>query len=146
MAGEATVRTSLQIRKASGSVVLLNYQSQPSAFLADVNGTKGPTPGAVTVDNAGTDVDLSELTTPGFCRISNQSLTGYLEYGIWDPETLVFYPFGEVHPGESYVLRLSRNIQEEYIGTGTGTTGATNRIRFKGHEGSTTALIEVFEA
>lgn len=140
MANEATIRSSLLIRK--GSVF---YQSQPTAFLADVTGTKGPVPGAITVDNEGTDVDFSELTTPGLCRFQNLSSSGHLEVGIWDPQTFVFYPLLELLAGESYIVRLSRNLQEQYANTGTGTSAAENRVRIKGHQGATVALIEAFE-
>ena len=140
MANEATVRVSLTIRK--GNVF---YQSRPEAFLADVSVGKGPVPGAKTCNSGELDIDFAELTNPGLCRLSNLSSEGYLEYGIWDPETSVFYPLGEILPGESYIIRLSRNFGEEYSGTGTGTTAATNRFRVKGIAGSTVALVEAFE-
>lgn len=141
MANEATVRTSLQIRTGN-----ITYQSQPSAFQADVAGAKGPTPGAFTVTTLGTDCDLSELSQAGLCRIQNLDETNYVEYGIFDPQTNLFYPLGELLPGESYVLRLSRNILEEYVGTGTGTTGPTNTFRFKSNTAECDVLVEAFEA
>lgn len=147
MSSEATVRVSLTIIKTSaeGSIPLLDYSSRPAAFNVDVTGTKGPTPGAFSVDTLGVDCDLSELTTPGLCRIMNQDETNYVEFGIFDPQTNVFYPLGEVGPGESYVLKLSRNILEEYSGTGTGTTGPTNTLRFKANTAEVNVLVEAFE-
>lgn len=140
MANEATVRVSLTVRK--GNVF---YQSRPEAFLADVSVGKGPSPGVVTCNAGGTIVSLSELAQPGLCRLSNQSASGYIEYGVWDPETSVFYPFGEILPGESYVVRLSRNFGVEYAGTGTGTTADTNRLFVKGVDGATVVLVECFD-
>lgn len=142
MGDEATIHSSLAIRKGN-----LNYgPSRPTAFTADVGGTLGPTPGALTVDNEGDDIAFAELTTPSLCRIANIDSTNRLEYGIWDPEGVKFYPLGEVLPGESYVLRLARNLFEEY-GTGTGTTGAdTNRLRVRAITGATCAcIVEAFE-
>jgi hypothetical protein len=142
MANEAQVRSSLQIINSP-----LHYQSQPTAFTADVTGIKGPCPGAFAASILGTDVDLSELTTPGLCRIMNLDDTNFIEFGIWDPEALKFYPLGEVLPGETYVLRLSRNLAQEYAGTGTGTTGPeTNTLRIRADTAPCNALVEAFEA
>lgn len=143
MADEASIRSSLQITKGE-----IEYRSNPTQFLADVTGSKGPTPGAVTVTTAGTDIDFSELTTPALCRIQNQDSTNFVEYGIWDPEGNTFYSLGEILPGETYVLRLSRFLQEEFgTAAGTGTTGAdTNRLRFKAQVASINVLVEAFEA
>lgn len=140
MANEAQVRASLQI--ISGK---LEYFSKPVVFLADVAGAKGPVPGAIQATRAGTDVDFSELTTPSLCKIMNLDDTNRLEYGVWDPEGNKFYPFGELLAGEFTVLRLSRNLQEEY-GTSTGTTGAdTNRLRVRGIQAAVDVLVEAFE-
>lgn len=145
MADEVTILNSLQIKKGN-----LSYRSHPTAFKADIAGTeKGPVPGAMTVDNAGDNVDLTELTTPGLCRISNleEDEGNRLEYGIWDPDTGKFYPLGEADPGEFYTIKLSRNLSSEY-GTGTGTTGASaNSLRVRAITGTTCiCLVEAFEA
>lgn len=140
MADEAIVRSSLQIK--AGNV---NYQSQPTAFKADVTGRKGPVPGAIAVSTDGTDVDFGELTTPGLCRIQNLDPTNFVEYGIWEPATSTLYPLGELLPGETYILRLSRNLQEEYLGTGTGTSAPTNRLRFKANTAACNVVVEAFE-
>lgn len=142
---DGQIRSSLQIQKTSGSVVTLDYGSKPTAFDITVAGTKGPVPGAITVTTAGVDVDFSELTTPGYCRLFNHDATNFYEYGVWDPEGNTFYPLGEVGPGESYVIKLSRNLQEEFE-TGTGTSGAnTNRLRLKADTASVEAVVEAFE-
>lgn len=145
MSSEATVMSLLSIRKTSGSTVLLEYQSRPGQFQADVNGTMGPVPGALLARTTGTVVDFGQLTIPGLCRIMNLGATYYFEYGIYDPQTDVFYPLGECMPGESYIIRLSRNLLEEYTGTGTGTTAATNQFMLKAFGGNTNALVEAFE-
>jgi len=143
MSDEATIRSSLLVKQGE-----TDYQSRPTTFNADVAEGSGPTPGAITVSTAGTDVDLSELATPGLCRMQNLDETNYVTFGIFDPETVKFYPLGELLPGESYVLRLAHDIEEEYgTGAGTGTTGAdTNRLRIKAHAAACVVLVEAFGA
>ena len=141
MANEATIRAILTINKLSGSTQLLHYQGQ-SNFVATVTGTRGPNPGTVIAsqnDSLGTEVDLTGLTDPGLVHIYNQDTTGYVEYGIYDVERGVYFPFGELLPGEGTVFRFSRNFMEEW-GTGTGTTEATNQLRVKSYGGTTGAV------
>lgn len=140
MADEATIRNTLQIRVGN-----VNYMSQPSGFTADVAASKGPCPGAFTVSITGTDVDLSELASPGLCRIMNLDETNYVRYGIWEPVTSTFYVLGRILPGESFVLRLDPEIGEEYS-TGTGTTGAVNTWRFVASTAPCNVLVEAFES
>lgn len=140
MASEAQVRCSLQIVKGK-----IDYQSKPTVFVADVSGTMGPCPGAFTASVAGTDTDLSALGTPGLCKIQNIDSTNYVTYGIWDPEGATFYPLGELLAGEVFVLRLARDVEEQY-GTGTGTSGAnTNRLRFKADTAAVKVVVEAFD-
>lgn len=149
MSDEVQILTSLLIRKVDSTdptIVLVEYHGQPINFVGDLIGSKGPVPGSIAVSVAGVDVDFSELATPGYCRLMNQDPTNFVEFGIWDPEGARFYPLGEILPGETYVLRLSRNLNEEY-GTGTGTAGAnTNRLRFKANTASCNVLVEAFES
>lgn len=140
MSDEATVRVSLNINKDN-----LSYQSQPQGFTVDVDGVNGPTPGAVTVSATGTDISLSQLTVPGMCHLRNIDDSNYVEYGIKEPSTGFFYPLGEIGPGESYVLKLSRNIRQEYTNTGTGTSAGTNTFHMKANGGSAVVVIEAFE-
>ena len=145
MSNEAQIQSGLKILKTSGTITTLQYSASPSSFVGDVSGTKGPVPGAILATLAGVNVDFGELTTPSYCRIMNLDDTNFVEYGIWDPEGSTFYPLGEILPGESYVLRLSRNLSEEF-GTGTGTTGAdTNRLRIKADTAACNVLVEAFE-
>lgn len=147
MANEARVQSSLSIRKSSGTITQIDYQSRPTAFLATVTGTKGPVPGAITVTTAGTNVSLDELDLPGLCRIANLDASNYVTVGIYDPELDRFYPLADVLPGEFYLLRLSRHLGTEYDNaTGTGTSAFTNRLRIRANTASCNVLVEAFEA
>lgn len=147
MANEARVTSLLGILKTDGVSTQIDYQSRPNTFTATVTGTKGPTPGAIRVSTLGTDLDLSELTVPGFYRVSNQDSNHYIEIGIYDPENNKFYPLNEIQPGESYIGRFSRNLTLEYGATGTDSTGpATNRVRLRAYNQPCNALVEVFES
>lgn len=141
MANEITVRASLQIRKGN-----LDFQSKPTQFRATMTGLDGPTPGTITCAVApGTDVNLTELGTPGMCFIQNLDATNYVTVGIRDPETNFFYPMMELLPGEFTVFRLSRSVEEQFA-TGTGTVAAaTNRIRIIANTAACNVLICAFE-
>lgn len=143
MANEATVITSLRVVKNN-----IQYQSLPQSFIGDVVGSKGPCVGVLTIPVGGKPIDLSELITPGYYVLKNiEDDDGpWVEYGIWDVEMDRFYPWGEIQPGEVYVGRFSRNVAEEYVGTGTGTTAPTNKVFFKAHGGDCEVSIEIFEA
>lgn len=145
MAREFNVQASLTVN--SGKVKFRNKSSSFSADQGDIAPSAptpmGPSPGAVNVSASGTDIDLSQFDTPGFCFIENQHPTVSFEYGVYDPETLVFYPFGELKPGEGVPFRFSRNFGQEY--SGTGTTAATNRLRCKGIDGASIAGVFAFE-
>lgn len=136
MANEARVSSLLAIN--AGNV---QYSSLPSAFTADVTGRKGPVPGAFTATTAGVDVDLSELTTPGLYRVMNLDATNFVEIGIRDADG--FLPFHEIMPGETYVGRFSRNLLQEYIGTGT--TGSIHHLHVKANTASCNVVLEAFE-
>lgn len=142
MANEIRVQTSLQINTGS-----LQYRSQPTQFNADMAGIGGPTPGQLVASLIGTDVDLSELEElGGLCRIQNLDDTNFVTYGIFDFSANRFYPLGEMLPGESYVLRLSREIGVEY-GTGTGSAplGTGDTLRIKADTAPCKVLVEAFE-
>lgn len=116
MTNEASINSSLELNKGYA-----RYRSHPGNFRADVTGSKGPTPGAFRASLAGTRVDLSELTVPGFCRLVNLDPTNYVLWGIYDGAE--FYPIGDILPGEFYVIRLSRYLGRS-IGTGVSGTGS----------------------
>ena len=141
MASEATINTSLQITKGS-----LQYRSNPTAFRADVSGSGGPTPGTITATNAGTDVSLTQLTTPGLCRIQNLSTDYEVEVGVWNADQSEFYPLLALLPGETFVIRLSTSLNKEYEATGTGTSSELNTLRIKVLTGATAqVLVEAFD-
>lgn len=123
MADEARITSYLHVIKDS-----LEYFSRPTYFTADVTGTKGPVPGALAISTSGTTIDLSELTTPALCRIQNLDSTNYLEYGTYNAS--VWAPLGEILAGETYVIRLSRNL---------GT------LRLQANSSTLTAVVEAFE-
>ena len=160
MSNEITVTTSLYIRKtnSTGQRSLIEYRSGPSSFRADLDtdAPKGPVPGALAVPTTGIDVDLSQLTTPGMCWLHHMGLAAGtdltmtydqypVEYGIKEPATGFFYPLGELLPGESYVIRLSRNLEEEYTDTGTGTSTPTNTLHLKATGGTCVVRVDAFE-
>lgn len=143
MASEARVTSSLTVLKRSGAVTVIDYQSRPAAFTADVSGTKGPTPGSLAVPTTGVDVDLSQLGVYGLCRIMNQDGTNSLKVGLSDGST--FHPMLKLKPGESFVVRLDPDLGQEYTDTGTGTTSVVNQLHLKAEGAAVAALVEVFE-
>jgi hypothetical protein len=132
---EAVISNTLQVVKGN-----LSYSSRPSNFRADVSGTKGPTPGAVSIATTGTVIDLSELTQPGLCRISNLDETNYCTYGVYDADTGEFYPLGELLAGEFYVLRFSRDFGYPWSGSAT-----TTSLKFYANAAEVVVLVEAFE-
>jgi len=142
MADEAKVRNYLEL-----NCTTLEHRSHPTDFTVDVSGEKGPTPGAITALTTGTQVDLSELTTPGLCRIYNLDDTNFVTVGIFDVGTNEFYPLMEVGPGEFYVLKLSRFIESSLeTGTGSGTTDSGNKLMIKADDASVNVDVSAFEA
>src|SRR5574343_1992303 len=126
MADEATIYSGLQIIKGDRNVPM----GVPS-FTDDVSGTNGPTPGAIAVPVTGVNVDLSVLTTPGWCKITNLDATNYVEYGGFDASAEIFIPLGEIPVGGWTVFKLSRHLGSEYgtVGTAAGASGNYLRVR-----------------
>lgn len=150
MADEARVQCSLGIRKVDSAtgVVQLDYQSRPTAFTVDVSGAKGPSPGAVSISLSGTDIDLSQLTLPGLVAFQNLDATNYVDVGVYEPGTGVFYPVFEVGPGEVYVMKFSRNFKEQWSGTvtGTGTDAANNTLHGRANGAAVNLYVGAFES
>lgn len=133
MSNEAIVRVSLQIKKDN-----VDYQSRPNAFQADIVTASGPTPGEVTVTTSGVDISLTELSAlGGLCKLTNLDLTNWVEYGT--KAGSYFSPLGEIKPGETYIIRLSRNLVIGSLGT------ATHTFSFRANSASCKVLIEAFE-
>ena len=142
MSQEARMQVSLQIKR--GSAI---YQSQPTAFTADVSGFNGPVPGTVSCSQRGTDIDLTQLTTPGgLIRIMNLDAANWIEVGAYDPLLHHFTPMQEYKPGESFIWRMSRKLGTEMgTGTGTGTLESGIRLRIKGVNAAVIVLVEAFD-
>lgn len=141
MSDEATVRASLLIRSGS-----LYHQSKPDSFTADVTGVKGPTPGAVDVDEDGTNIDLSQLTQPGLATIQNLDDALTIILGVYDTDNDLFIPVWELLPGEIYPLRFSRYFGQMFA-AGTGTADAGNVVlHAKCPEGTAVLVVNAFEA
>lgn len=138
MANEAQLSVALTVRILQNGLVDQQFQPQPTSFSADVSQAGGPSPGGFLASTSGTQVVLTALTQPGFCRIQNlgvsnvgASLFGtpgqqytwpnFVEVGIYVPSIYEFLPLIELLPGESYVVRLSRYIGSEFGGTEPGT-------------------------
>lgn len=136
MANEATVQSMLRINNGS-----LLYQSLPASFTADVNGTKGPSPGNVLVAVTGTTISLSQVGTPGLARLQNLDEDNFVTVGVYDGAS--FYPLLELGPGETFVMRLSRYVNLEFVGTGTNAD--TNQLRMMADTAACQVLVEVFE-
>lgn len=137
---EAIVTNQLLIQKGN-----LQYQSLPGSFQATVTGSGGPTPGAISVSIDGVDINLAALTTPGLCRLQNLDATNNIAVGVWNPDQSEFYPLLYLKPGESYVIRLHPHVNQEYAGTGTGTTGQLNTLRAQAENAACLLLVEAFE-
>lgn len=150
MSNEATIRGYLSIRKTSGVLLTMDYRSPgPSGFNDTVDGSKGPTPGALTIPAGGKVVSLDELVTPGWCVIKNLDPDTPVEYGILSATSGEYLPFGEVPPGiTSPPFKFSRNFREGFTNTGTGTSGEVNKLFMKPIGGlvDVNVTVEAFEA
>lgn len=143
MADEIIITSGISARKGN-----VNYVSQNNRFTSTVAAAvaKGPCPGAITVAADGTDVDLSQLTAPGWGRIENIGADGGndFDWGVWDPEGSQFVIVGRLSPGESVTIRLAPDFGSDYGATGTG--ARTNRLRLKGIGGAAVAFCGFFES
>ena len=157
MAREANIQASLTIRKSitAGGLVLNRQHSH--AYQATVTGTKGPSPGAVLVPLVGVDIDLSQLTQPGWCWIKHLGLAAgtdpgttpeiyYIDIGIKDILSGRFLPFMELQPGGELPFYFSRNLLEAYNQTGTGTGPANNTLHAIAYIAACNLSIEAYEA
>lgn len=139
MSNEATISISFSISKGN-----IQYQNHPKSFRADVDDGHGPLPGAFEVPVAGIDVDLSAIPSPGLCMLYNMDDTNFVQYGIQDYNTGVFYPLGEILPGEFYPIRLSRNLGQDYPDSGTGTGPEVHMLHFKADTAACWVRVDAF--
>lgn len=141
MANEINVTWSLNINKTN----LKEQQSE--SFQATMNTAGGPTPGQVLIDTDGTDITISQVTSPGWAWFKNLDATNYVQWGIWEDATTTFYPVGQLLAGESCIFRLSPYFGQEYSGTGTGTSSpGAYTLRFKADTADVKVQVRVFEA
>lgn len=141
MSNEIQIMSSLTVN--AGTV---QHRSPKTAYNDDMTGRKGPCVGTISVSTAGTEISVAQITVPGYIELTNLDSTNFVEYGIWDTETSVFYPIGELRPGgKPQLLFLSRNLRQEYTGTGTGTTGPTNKLWLKANSAACNVNIALFE-
>ena len=139
MSNEITISGGVTIKKDN---LFRNY---PITYRADMTGMLGPTPGAFNVGTGGVIVDLSRLTTPGLCIITNYDDDNYVTAGIYDPQTDIFYPYMEIPAGQSQPFFMAREILEEYTSTGTGTTGPTNQFMIKANTGICAVSVDAYD-
>lgn len=146
MADEVQIRQQVFIKSGN-----LDHQPRQREWKADMTGAKGPTPGAITATYDGTDIDLSQLTDPGWIDIYNQEPEDggiTVSWGVYDPETDRYYPVGKIAPGQGTgMLHLDELLQFEFDpATGTGTGNPTNRLRIKAKDGDeANILVQAFE-
>lgn len=138
MANEIKITLGVLAKKGN-----LDYRLESTAFTETIDAAspKGPCPGAITVTTSGTDADFSQLTNPGLCVMKNLDEDNYVTYGIYDTSTATFFPLGEILPGSTTQLRLSRGLG----GEGVGTTGA-NTLRFVADTASCFVQVLAFES
>lgn len=145
MSNEAKVVGRLSIIDTSTTTPLQYNGVGPGQFQADVTERKGPCPGALDIPEAGVDIDLTQLGTPGLGEVYNIGTAFTFMLGIKDPQTGQFYPFAEYKPGECFPIRLSRYVEWQF-GTGTGSGTTTNKLHAKGMGGTAKAMFNFFGA
>jgi hypothetical protein len=146
MANEITLNWSFQARKGNLNVV------RQGQFYANMNGTpRGGSPGNVNASIHGTDVPLSQLVSPAMILFTNLDTVNFVTVGVFDTTTSTAYPHGhflplfEIQPGESYPMRVSRELTED-IGSGTGSVAGVTKLRLKADTAPVNVDVECFEA
>lgn len=139
MANEVTISSSLNISNGN-----LRYRTSRLSFTGDMDGEGGPSPGAIIVPTTGTDVDFTELVTPGYCELTNYDDTNFVEWGIHDGT--LFHPIGQILPGETYIIRLSPSLGREEVAVGTGSTNPPNTFFLKADTASCIVFVGAFDA
>lgn len=144
MSNEISVRSSLKISIPDNN---FQYQSTPTDFQESLSVATGPTPGVIPITITGTNVDLSKLAHPGLCFMQNlENATTYpnnfVTIGVYDGAS--FFPLIELPPGKGYVFRLSRFLNNEFIGTGTNAD--SNQLRAMANQRTCSIRVEAFEA
>lgn len=136
MAGELKITSRLEVNNGNEQ-----YVSRPDRFIADQGVAVGPTPGIITAATAGTVVTFAALTQPGLARIQNQDLTNYVEVGMSDGS--FFYPLLEILAGETYVVRLFRDLDRREAVPGTGSSLSLN-LMIRADTAACKVLVDIF--
>lgn len=140
MADEIRINAGLTVTLAPGSSSQ-QYQSLPNYQTDDIVTVGGPTPGTISVAVTGTDVNLSALTDPGWCRVQNLDITNFVTLGIYDGAT--YFPFLELGPEQFVVVKLYRDLGKEFVGTGS--TAGGNTFRIQADTAACKVKVEAFE-
>lgn len=91
---------------------------------------------------SGTDVDVSLLSSPGWCRVYNADDTQWVQLGIYEPDTDTFYPLMRFGPGQGTVIPLDPYVGQEVTGS-TVQPGYNSTIRLRSQ---TSEVLFVMEA
>lgn len=158
MSQEINVNCSLNIRKQDANSLALIAKAYQAGFRDDMSGQRGPTPGVLTANvqgTGGTQVSFAQLTAPKWCWVSHLGRTDgslsqdgdYVEIGMYDPATHKYMPMLELEAGMQIPLPLSRNLQETYVGPGTGTAagGENARLLLLAHPVAQNVSVEAYD-
>lgn len=140
MANEIAVIAKITIVKDN-----IRWQNGLQQFNVTMSGSKGPTPDFLVIPTTGKDIYFDQLTEPGFCLLTNLDTANFVEYGLFDTLTNRFHPLGEIPPGTSWPIYLSRNLKEQYTNSGTGTTAPESYLRLKANGAACNVRVEAFE-
>lgn len=131
MANEVQVRTQIIINNG-------NLKHNPGQFQftddAVASPGLGPAPGAFIAEADGTDVDLSQFTTPAWIELANleNSDGATVGWGVYDVENDKYIPVGKLKPGWRIPFCLDElfgsELQPSAISTGTDVGNI--RLRF----------------
>lgn len=104
MADEINITQFIQVVKG-------NYDSGRigAVLAADMAGDGGGAPGFVEVGTSEEDIDLSEITTLGWCFMRNLDSTNFVEWGKKDGSNNM-QAIGRMGPGEPALFRLNQGV------------------------------------
>lgn len=144
MANEISYSYALSLYKAgaSGAPPLINYR-QTRTYQDTLNGSRGPTPGAVMVTKDGVIVSTAELAAQGgWCEFINKDGSNFVTLGIWIASLSRFDPIADIPPGLGFAMKLSRYLTQSFAGTGTA-PGPAASLRLKAAPGTPSPGCEV---
>lgn len=139
MASEISLNVNYTLKKGN-----LDERGTPNQFNITMNGTKGPTPGSIRVPTTGIVVNLSAIDTPGLCWIHNIDSTNFVTMGVYDGSR--FYPLLKFPAGVAYPVILSNYINQEFVGTGTGTNADINQLMLIADTAACQVVVKAYDA